>query len=118
MVTVSRSMLPSYKFQKSGPPQEDQRPLARYLRHLQVTDPVLEMQTIRRSLQGSHQPMLTAYLQPFFWMCHMETNETFGRHLVADQDIPEGTTLGFEHPILYVTQTEDRCACRVRPQPC
>lgn len=106
-------MLPSYKYREpKGPATEDQRPMVRYLRFLHATDPPLERKTLQLSLQGSTIPMETAFCNPLYWMCEMETNKMFGRHLVADQDITEegGRIIGCEHPILYVTAARDRCA--------
>ena len=105
--------LPSFHFNE--PNQEshdDQRPLARYLRFLQRTNPVLEMKTMMmiESENGLDLPMAVAYLNPINWMCEMQHDTTFGNHLVADQDIEAESTLGCEQPIVYVTYDQDRCA--------
>jgi len=109
--------LPSLKYvEPDNGLHSDQRPMARYLRHLQLTDPSMEMkvvQTLFRTGKGGDMDIATAYLDPTRWCCEMHEDEEFERYLVADQDIAEGCTIGVECPIVYVTVpgTNRCCEC-------
>lgn len=114
---VMKIQLPSLKHvEPDNDPNLDQRPLARYLRHLHANDPSMErkvMQTLLRTGKNRDIDVATAYLDPTRWCCEMHEDDKFGRYLVADQDIAEGCTIGAECPIMYVSLpgTNRCCEC-------